>query len=475
MFDTPPMLATSIDRCRICGNPHLLPIIDLGTQALTGRFPKPGSEPVPSGPVFLVLCAPQPGQDACGHLQLAHDYALTELYGDTYGYRSSVTSTMVRHLETKAANLIGLTRPGPGDAILDIGCNDGTMLGFYGGLGARRIGIDPSSGQFAEDYPDDIELVVDFFSADRVRAAVGEVKFKIVTSIAMFYDLADPLSFMRDVRAVLAPDGVWEMEQSYMPTMLSALAYDTLCHEHLSYYRLRQIAWMAERADLTILDVGLNDINGGSFRVLLAPKGTPYPRNAAAIAQFEAYERDAGFDSEMPFHDFARRIVRHRDIVRAFFDRVRAEGKSVMGYGASTKGNVVIQYCGLTKADVPAIMERYPRKFGLETPGSAIPIISEEEGRAQKPDYLFVFPWHFRDEMIVREAAYLESGGRLVFSLPRFEIVGPGGRVEESIEVAAIGARRSAARSRRAASPRPVPDLAPIRKAGSRSRFRDFV
>lgn len=457
MFDTPEtlatpsMLATPIERCRICGNPHLLPIVDLGTQALTGRFPKPGAAPTPSGPLFLVLCAPQPGQDACGHLQLAHDYALTELYGDTYGYRSSVTSTMVRHLEAKARNLITLTRPAAGDAILDIGCNDGTMLSFYEGLGARRIGIDPSSGQFAHDYPAGIELVVDFFSADRVRNAVGEVKFKIVTSIAMFYDLADPLSFMRDVRAVLAPDGVWEMEQSYMPTMLSALAYDTICHEHLSYYRLRQIAWMAERADLTILDVAANDINGGSFRVLLAPKGTPYPRNAAAIARFEARERDLGLDSEAPFHDFARRIVRHREIVRDFFERVRTEGKSVLGYGASTKGNVVIQYCGLTAADVPAIVERYPRKFGLETPGSAIPIISEPAGRARRPDYMFVFPWHFRDEIIARESEYLESGGRLVFSLPRFEIVGLGGEVEESSEVAAIGSRRRTARSPRAA------------------------
>lgn len=428
--------ATPISRCRVCGNPHLIPILDLGEQSLTGRFPAPGEADPLSGPLALVLCDGRDG--ACGTLQLGCDYEQGEMFGERYGYRSSVTETMRRHLADKVAALVARVAPAPGDVVLDIGCNDGTLLRRYDGMGLRRIGIDPSSAPYADQFPEDAELVVDFFSAERVRPLLGETKVRIVTSIAMFYDLPDPVGFMREVRALLADDGVWEMEQSYMPLMLSELTYDTICHEHLTYYGLSQIAWMAERADLRIIDASTNDVNGGSFRVQLTPAGGPRraaPEAEETVAAMLEAERSAGLASAEPYLAFARRIQHHRDVVRTFFHEV--EGKLVLGYGASTKGNVVIQHCGLTSREVPAILERSPHKFGLTTPGSRIPIISEEEGRARGPDYLMVFPWHFREEIISRETAFLEAGGHLVFPLPRFEVVSKGGAILHSTELKA--------------------------------------
>jgi NDP-4-keto-2,6-dideoxyhexose 3-C-methyltransferase len=381
-----------------------------------------------TGPLALVKCATPGG---CGLLQLAHDYENAELFGADYGYRSSVTETMVRHLGDKVARLLRLVPLNAGDAVLDIGCNDGTLLRHYAGLGARAVGIDPSAAPFRDGFPQHAELIVDFFGADRVRAAIGEKKLKIVTSIAMFYDIADPLDFMRQVRALLADDGVWELEQAYMPAMLEALTYDTVCHEHLAYYGLREIAWLAARADLKPVEASVNAINGGSFRVVLAPAASPLTVDRAGLDALEA--REAGLAGLGAFEHFATRVAQHRAIVRGWFDA--HAGASILGYGASTKGNVLIQHCGLSTRELPAILERSPQKYGRVTPGTRIPIISEADGRARKPDFLFVLPWHFRDEIVRRERDFLAGGGRLVFPLPSFDVVGAGG-IEHSQAIA---------------------------------------
>jgi NDP-4-keto-2,6-dideoxyhexose 3-C-methyltransferase len=423
------MHISEIAACRACGNSRLVQILDLGIQALTGRFEAPASPPPPAGPLVLVRCDSSGERPGCGLVQLAHDYRGEDMYGPGYGYRSSVTETMVRHLGRKTAALTKLVKPRAGDAVLDIGCNDGTLLRSYGDPALKRFGIDPSAGPYAAEFPSDARLMVDFFSAERVRREAGGLRFRIITSIAMFYDIAEPLQFMQEIASLLAEDGVWETEQAYLPSTIGRLCYDAVCHEHLMYYSLHQIAWLAERAGLKVLDVGLNDINGGSFRVLLGRAGSSLPVNRAAIDGMLAAEERGGFLGRVPFERFARQVSRHRDIVRAFFHGAKAAGKTILGYGASTKGNVLLQYCAIDREALPAILDRYPRKHGLVAPGTRIPIISEEEGRARRPDYLLVLPWHFRDEMIEREKAFLERGGRLVFPLPRFETVGAGGQV----------------------------------------------
>lgn len=412
----------AIQKCRICGNTHLEKVLDLGHQSLTGRFPTP-SDPDPlSGPLELTLCHSDAG-NSCGLLQLRHSYPLDQMYGPSYGYRSSNNSTMVRHLRGKIARLIEIAKPLPGDSVLDIGCNDGTTLGFYENMGLKRFGIDPSSGRFAHEYPSDVNLIVDFFSAQKIRQHANHENFKIITSIAMFYDLEDPLGFMRDVASLLARDGVWEFEQHYVVDMLGRCAYDSVCHEHISYYGLRQLKWMTDRAGLKIVDITTNAINGGSISVIAARRDSSHREATELVAQFVAKELALGLDSLTAYRDFARRVEGHKRGLRDFLLDAREAGKVVVGYGASTKGNVVLQYCGITPRELPCIAEKYAAKFGLVTPGTRIPIVSESEARALRPDYMLVLPWYFRDEIVDREKDYRAGGGKLVFVLPDLEQV----------------------------------------------------
>jgi NDP-4-keto-2,6-dideoxyhexose 3-C-methyltransferase len=404
-------------------------VLDLGQQVLTGRFPFPEEPSPPAGPLQLVLCHDREPARCCGLLQLRHSYPLEEMYGDSYGYRSSNNVTMVDHLRRKLEPLLARVSPRPGDLVLDIGSNDGTLLKQYERLGLRRFGVDPSSARFAREYPGDVTLLVSFFSAAGLRPYIGQAQFKIITSIAMFYDLERPLEFMQEVRSLLAPDGVWELEQGYLPDMLEHLAYDAVCHEHLSYYRLRQIAWMAQRAGLKILDVERNQINGGSFSLVVARQEAPYAPQTEKVQAVLAAEEAAGLSELGPYQELRRRTIEHRRQLLDFFHTVKRSRQTVLGYGASTKGNVILQFCGLGPADLPAIAEKYPLKFGRVTPGSRIPIVSEAEARARRPDIFLVLPWYYREEIVERERDFLRNGGTLAFPLPALSWV------RESIEV----------------------------------------
>lgn len=399
------------------GSSELVSVLDLGTQYLTGIFPKEPDPNLTKGPVELVLCPDG------GLLQLRHTYDLGEMYGDTYGYRSGLNKSMVAHLAGKARKLEALAKPGAGDIVLDIGSNDATLLKSYKDVGQQLGGIDPSAVKFLEFYPSHIQLVTEFFSAAAYRKIFGERKAKIVTSIAMFYDLEAPLEFVRDVAEVLDKDGIWHLEQSYMPSMLAATAYDTICQEHLEYYGLTQIVWMAENAGLQVIDVELNDINGGSFAVTVAKRGSRHKPNERAIESLLESEKSQRMNEPEAYAPFRDAVFRHRDDLMKLVRGLTAEGKTVFGYGASTKGNVLLQFCGFTPADLPCIAEVSPDKFGCFTPGTDIPIVSEKEAHERRPDYFLVLPWHFRDNLIERERAYLEAGGKMIFPLPKIEIV----------------------------------------------------
>jgi SAM-dependent methyltransferase len=406
-----------ITECRICGGEGLDVLLELGTQFLTGVFPRRPDESLTKGPLTLARC------DNCGLVQLLHSYEKTELYGPHYGYRSSLNRRMVNHLEGKAGALMRAVDLRPNDVVLDIGSNDGTLLSFFSGRKLTLLGVDPSAARWQGGYPGDSRLIADFFTADLYRGALGRRKARIVTSIAMFYDLERPLDFVHQVADVLADDGVWHLEQSYLPEMLRVNAYDTICHEHVEYYALAQIKWLADKVGLVIRDVECNDVNGGSFAVTLGRNRRLAPRAADRIERFLDEERRMGFGSLRPFEEFRARVLAHKRELRERLEDIRARGGSVLGYGASTKGNVILQFAGIDRDLLPAIAEVNEDKFGCVTPGSWIPIISEAEARARKPDYFLVFPWHFRTGIIEREAAYLAAGGRLLFPLPSIDVV----------------------------------------------------
>ena len=406
-----------IESCRLCGSGKLETILDLGMQSLTGIFPKTREEDVPAGPLQLLACGD------CHLVQLAHNYDLGKLYGDTYGYRSGLNQSMVRHLRGKVAKILELVTLHPGDLVIDIGSNDSTLLQAYPSEGVTLMGVDPSGPKFRKYYPDHVGLIPDFFSFENVDRVLPGRRAKVVTSIAMFYDLEQPVDFVAGIVQILDDEGVWIFEQSYLPLMLETNSYDTVCHEHLEYYALAQIKRMTDRAGLKIVDVHCNDVNGGSFSITAAKRAARYPEATTAINAMLHAEDELGLSGRAVFREFEQRVARHRRDLLDLLNGLNRQGRKVLGYGASTKGNVTIQYCGITERQVPFIAEVNEDKFGAFTPGSKIPIISEADARAMKPDYFIVFPWHFRQGIVERERAFLETGGRLIFPLPLIEIV----------------------------------------------------
>jgi SAM-dependent methyltransferase len=411
-----------IERCRVCGNKELVSILHLGVQYLTGVFPdRVNNDDLTHGPLELVKCNITNAREHCGLVQLRHSYNPKELYGDNYGYRSSLNRLMVDHLQGLAQELLEIVSLRDEDIILDIGSNDGTLLSFYPEKGPLLIGMDPTARKFCKLYKPHIQLLADFFSADRFRQSFGNQKAKIVTSIAMFYDLDDPMAFMREIHEVLADDGIWFLEQSYLPLMLSANAYDTICHEHLEYYALRQIKFMADRTGFKVINVKLNDINGGSFAVTLAKNGSTHIPKNADVEKLLGDEKC--LDSRETFELFKERVYSHRaDLLRLIWG-IKQKRERILGYGASTKGNVILQFCDLSERELDGIAEVNPEKYGRLTPGTWIPIISEEEARSMKPDYFLVMPWHFKQNFLHREANFLQGSGKLIFPLPEIEVV----------------------------------------------------
>lgn len=407
---------TTLERSRVGNDSVLVPVLDLGEQALTGVFPKAKDAAVTTGPLRLVW------NPASGLLQLAHSFDLGEMYGENYGYRSGLNRSMVEHLGSKVHELERLSGLSAGATVLDIGSNDATLLKSYATPSLTRIGIDPTGAKFRNFYPDDITLVPDFFSAAAYRST-GKKPADIVTSIAMFYDLEDPVAFAREIESVLAPGGVWHFEQSYMPSMLRMTSYDTVCHEHLEYYSLGVVKHILDQAGLRITDVKMNSVNGGSFAVTAARANDPRGGSTRVVSWMLEQEERMGLATPRPYREFEDRVYRHRADLRRLLEGLAADGKKVFGYGASTKGNVVLQFCGIGPDLLPCIAEVNEEKFGAFTPGTGIPIVSEAEARAMEPDYFLVLPWHFRDGIVRREAEFLSRGGRMIFPFPEIEIV----------------------------------------------------
>jgi hypothetical protein len=391
-------------------------MLSLGKQFLTGVFPKTPKENLTKGPLDLVWCS------NCGLLQMRQSYSLDEMYGENYGYRSGLNISMVRHLQHKMRSLELLAKPVSDDVVLDIGSNDATSLKAYTGE-FRKVGIDPTGKKYQKYYTNSISLIPDFFSAQIFRKEYPKENAKIITSIAMFYDLENPVKFVKDIETILAEEGIWHFEQSYMPSMLRTNSYDTICHEHLEFYSFKVVKNVLENCGLRVVDVQMNSINGGSFAVSACKKAAKYKSNTPIINWMLKQEDDMGLDTPRPYRDFEERVFRHRKNLNELIEALVSDGKKIIGYGASTKGNVLLQFCNFTTAHLPFIAEVNEDKYGSYTPGTNIPIISENEARKMNPDYFLVLPWHFRNGIIEREKEFIASGGKFIFPLPEIEIV----------------------------------------------------
>ena len=383
--------------CRICHADTFESLVDFGEMAQGGLFPKLGVE-APRLPLHLVQCL------ACGLVQLGDQLDVTQLYGDHYGYRSGLNLSMVEHL----ADLVREEVPrwvGPlasTDRVLDIGSNDGTLLNHYGPT-VQRVGIDPSLHALRDYYQPGIEQVPGFFTAKAVQGP-----FTVVTSVAMFYDLDDPVGFAKDVRNVLTDDGVWILEQGYWPELVRQGAYDVICHEHIEYYSLQDILHIMDVAGLVLKHLSFNTVNGGSFRVVVGKRG-PRCDTDYTLRQEAAVHLDP----------FKEHVATHGTRLREVLVALKQQGAVIQGYGASTKGSTVLQHAGIGPDLLDCIVDVSEAKDGCWTPGTHIPIVRT----APMPTHYLVGPWHYRESILRREQAFLEQGGSFIFPLPTIEVV----------------------------------------------------
>jgi SAM-dependent methyltransferase len=405
--------------CRIDNSP-LVDILDLGVLAFTGAFPLPGDH-VPHGP--LAICIGQ----GSGLVQLKHDYSPSLFYTVSYGYRSGLNLSMVKHLERKAANLSRFI-DGATASILDIGSNDGTLLNAYkycldfSSKSICRVGVDPTISAFQQFYDSDIITHSRFFD-DILVSRLGDSAFDLITSVSMFYDLPDPLGFVSNISRVLKKTGVWHFEQSYLLSMLRASSFDTICHEHTEYYSVSVINNLLALNGLKIIDLSFNDVNGGSVAITAAHSCSDLPESYMLKWVLEV-ENSLGIHdpSAKIYADFIGNVYNTISSLNSLFDSIAQTGATIYGLGASTKGNTLLQMPGFNHGLIRGIFEVNESKYGHVTPGSSVPILPESQIIEYSPDYLFVLPWHFKYNLMssIRDKYSLAS--KFIFPLPYPEV-----------------------------------------------------
>ncbi len=413
--------------CRVCGSDKLTPVVNLGDQYLQGSFVKPGKE-MPSTrriPTSLVRCDPMKDENACGLLQMEYTIPPELLY-DAYWYRSGTNNTMRNQLKGIVEEIIRMFEQEGKTRVLDIGCNDGTLLNYYPDS-FIKYGIDPCDIVTEIKYP--IRVIQDLFPSDKLIADTQGELFDVITSIAMFYDLNDPLAFVREIKRLLSHTGIWCFEMSYMPVMLKKTSYDMICHEHIEYYSLAVIEYILKAEGMQVIRVGENSINGGSLRCYathadnLIYNTDEFQKDIKAMRRAEF---DMELDTDRPYLQFRNKVNSHKAKLNTLLANLKADGKKIHIYGASTKGNTILQWCEINHTIIDYAAERNPDKYGAKTLGTNIPIISEEESRAMNPDYYLVLPWHFKEEFMEREHEAFERGTGFIFPLPEVDVIQKG-------------------------------------------------
>ena len=398
-------------RCRSCGSADLVDVGSFGLQPLTGGFLGSADKQPPLAPLDLQTCS------ACSLLQLKHEVSRDEMYR-TYFYRSSINRTMVDHLTGIAVGLSTEFLPS-GGLIIDTGCNDGTLLKALSRNDISKVGVDPSDSVLRIDDPA-ITVFNDYFPSERLRNFLGGRKASVITSISMFYDINNPHDFIEAVCESLAEDGVWVVEMNYTGDMVKNAAFDMVSHEHVTYYTLLTFTDLIRKHGLSVFRAEHTKINGGSIRLYCSRGRAP----ESSVGELEKLERDDRLNALSAHQDFYTRCVEFKNSLNALLQRKIKAGKRIATYGASTRGNAIILFCGLSSAEIVFAADRNPEKVGLYCPGSKIPIVSEVQFRQSDVDCLLILPYGFLEEFISREAAFLAKGGEFIVPFPKLAVLG---------------------------------------------------
>jgi SAM-dependent methyltransferase len=403
-----------INRCRICKSKNLATLFSLGNLSFTGKFSSLGKT-IKKKPITLIICK------SCSLVQLAHNYDLKYLYGPDYGYRTGINKTMLSHVRKITKVLANKTHLKKKDLVLDIASNDGSLLNFYS-KGVIKCGIDPILNKYKKNYKKIKYAIPSFFSANLIRKKTKK-KFKIITALSVFYDAEDPNKFLKDVSDLLAPNGVFLLEFADLASILKFKMFDTICHEHLEYYSTQVIIKLASENGLKVFDIKENKINGGSKQYFICLKHAKIPTNNMIINKILKAEYKLKLDKVATFKDFFKNINNLKKRLNKILVSIKNNNQKIHCYGASTKGNVLLQYYKINNRMINFVAERNKNKYGLFTPGTKIKIISEKSSRSLKPNYYLVLPWHFKDEILKREKKTIKQGIKFIFPLPNIKIV----------------------------------------------------
>jgi NDP-4-keto-2,6-dideoxyhexose 3-C-methyltransferase len=397
--------------CKNCKSRNLKKIINIGNQPISSHFYKKRIQKLKNYSLDLYICK------SCDLVQFKKLAKLDQMYGLNYGYRTSLSPLMINHMKKKHLSIIGSLNKTKSN-ILDIGCNDGTFLNFFKNYkNINLYGIDPSAEKFKEYHSKNINLIVDYFSKKTVEKKFNKLHFDLITSFAMFYDIEDPNAFCKDINNLLTKDGKWVLELSYFPLLLKNLTYDQICHEHVTYYTLTTFEKIIKKNGLKLLDFSLNNINGGSIEIVCSKIKSKHRPNLKKIKLQKVFENQI---NQKSYENFNSRVDNVKKTLNIFLEKNKG---NVVGYGASTKGNIVLNHCSINSKKLKYICDANPFKYNRYTPGSNIKIISKQKMRKLKPKFLLVLIWSFRKEVILQEKKFLLKGGQLIFHLPIFHVI----------------------------------------------------
>ena len=407
------------DSCRVCNKKNLSPIISLGEQYVIDFVDSINDDMIKTS-LDLVLCNENDG--GCGLLQLKHTVSGELLYRN-FWYKSGINQSMRNALKNITDKIKEKITLNPNDIVIDIGANDGTLLRTYDRNDLTLVGFEPAKNLIDDTKVGVSKVINDFFNFNSFESEFPGRKAKVITSIAMFYDLENPNIFVEDISKILSSDGIWVIQMNYLVTMLENNSFDNIVHEHLEYYSLRSLEYLLAKYDLEVFDLEINDVNGGSIRIFIKHKNCVQYAILKNVNDIRINEKKMGLDDIEPYLDFADRIRKLKDETCNFIASKVESGKKIYVYGASTRGNALLQYYGLDNNLIKAAADRNPIKWNKKIVGSNIPIISEEQARIDNPDYFLVLPWYFLDEFIKRENTYLQKDGKFIVPLPKFQII----------------------------------------------------
>lgn len=404
-----------IKNCRNCNSNFLKKLFSLGNLSFTGKFPSKINANVKKDKLTLVKC------NKCNLVQLNKNFNANFLYGDDYGYRTGINNTMTQHVKNTVDQAIKLTKLKKNETVLDIASNDGTLLNFY----PKEIitaGIDPLIYKYKKFYKKINFKISNFFNLKDIKK-LHINKFKIITALSVFYDLENPNVFLKTIKEILDKEGVFILEHTDLLSIIKKNLFDTICHEHLEYYSSQNIIEMVKKNKLKVFNIKKNNINGGSCCYYICHSEKKLKIKNKNINLILNEEKKYKLTSINTYKKFFKTINKYKINLINKIQEIKNKKEVIHGYGASTKGNVLLQFYGINSNDIKMIADRNPMKNNRYTPGSKIKIVNENISRKLKPDYYLVLPWHFKKEIIKREKKFVKKRTKFIFPLPKLEVI----------------------------------------------------